>query len=81
MNKMNVVIDLAIDRRIFDKVNEFFEVNKRQPTKLKLGFEQYRDLWLLTYYTYTRDVNKPHKLTKFAGCDIEITNVEEIICE
>ena len=80
MKEMDITVDMTIGEKIVAKTNEYYEREGTFPTVLTLGFEQYRDLWLMTYYTWTRDIGCPHILTHYGDCEIKIGYKNEIIC-
>ena len=80
MKEVNITVDMTIGDKIVAKSNEYYERNRNFPTVLTLGNEQYRDLWLMTYYTWTREISKPHVLTRYGNCEIKIDYENEIIC-
>lgn len=78
---MEIKIDDKIQEKCINTINKYMEENGNFPSKLILGVEEYRDLWIDTYYNWTRAVNQPHNLNVFAGCTIEIKYTETISCE
>lgn len=78
---MEIKIDNEIQEKCMSIINKYYKENGKLPNKLILGIEEYRDLWIYTYYNWTRAINKPHTLTSYAECDIEIKYNEKISCE
>lgn len=78
---MIIQIDDNITNKCTNAINKYKDENGICPTKLILGIEEYRDLWLYSYYNCTRCINKPYGLSKFAGCDISIKYNGNISCE
>jgi len=61
-----------IDTEIINKYNEFTESNGCAPHTLLMSSEDYLRLYLHTYLTWARQLNKPHVLEKYCGCEIKI---------
>lgn len=77
---MDIKVNMKIGEEVIGKINEFTKATGDSPTVIKLDSERYRDLWIMTYYTQTRAVNKPHTLTHYCGCLLEICLDEGIFC-
>ncbi|MBO3398556.1 hypothetical protein JJB71_13510 [Clostridium perfringens] len=78
---MDIKVDMNISQKCMDTINKFYKENGNFPKEIYLNSEQYRDLWLETFYTWTRELNKPHILENYGGCKIKIHFDEVIICK
>lgn len=59
---MYIQVDNEICDKIFKAINEFCETTGNAPTKITLGNEQYRDLWIITYVIWARKLNSIHSI-------------------
>lgn len=78
---MNIKTDNKIREKCINAIKKYKKENGESPAKLLLGIDEYRDLWIDTYYHFPKVTNQPHNLTEYADCDIEIRNNEKIRCE
>lgn len=77
---MVIDVNMGISQVCIDKINEYNKTNGSFPTKIFLNSTQYRDLWIETFYTWTRELNEPHVLKEYCGCEIKIHFDDVIKC-